>query len=53
MLSKLLQWVKDLPNTLKVLIGLISTAIAFVILLRPNFELGVVTLSTIVFLAAF
>lgn len=51
MSSKIFRWIKDLPNTVKLLIGLISTVIPFVILLRTNFELGVVVLSAIIIVA--
>jgi tetratricopeptide (TPR) repeat protein len=48
MFSRFLQWIKDLPNTVKVLIGLISTIIPAVILLRTNFKLGIVALLAII-----
>lgn len=51
MLSKVLHWVKDLPSTVKTLIGLITTAIPAIILLRANFNLGVVVLLAIIALA--
>ena len=49
MSSKLLQWVKDLPNLVKALIGLIGAIIPTVLLLRANFKLGLVVLCTIAF----
>src|SRR5919112_49940 len=51
-LSKLLQWLNNLPATVKALIGVISAVIAFVLLLRANFELGVVVLVAVGVVAA-
>lgn len=51
MLARILQRIKDLPNTVKTGIGLISTIIPFVILLRANFELAVVLISATIVVA--
>jgi len=53
MASKLLNWILNLPKVLKVLIGLLSTVIPVLILLRGNVELGVVVVLAIIVLATF
>lgn len=52
MSSKILRWIKDLPNTVKATIGLLSTIIPFFILLRADFKLAVVVLSGVIIVAA-
>jgi tetratricopeptide (TPR) repeat protein len=47
MFSKLLSWIKNLPNTLRLLIGLIAVVIPLVILIRTNLELSIVVAAAI------
>jgi tetratricopeptide (TPR) repeat protein len=53
MSSKLLNWILNLPKVLKVLIGLLSTVIPVLILLRGNVELSIVVILAIVVFATF
>jgi tetratricopeptide (TPR) repeat protein len=42
---KILKWIKDLPQTIKVVIALIGTTLPIIILIRANYQLGVITFS--------
>ncbi|HLL71527.1 MAG TPA: tetratricopeptide repeat protein [Pyrinomonadaceae bacterium] len=53
MLPQLAQQLKDLPNTVKGLIGFVTTLITFVILIRNNFSLGVVIFGAVLLVALF
>jgi tetratricopeptide (TPR) repeat protein len=52
-MSSILDRVKDLPNGVKGIIGLVTTIVPAVVLLRNNFSLGVVVVSGIVTASAF
>lgn len=52
MLSRILQWIKDLPTTAKATIGLVGTIIPVVLLLRADFRLGSFVLSALLVVAA-
>jgi tetratricopeptide (TPR) repeat protein len=52
MLSRILQWIKDLPTTAKATIGLVGTVIPVILLLRADFRLGLVILSALLVVAA-
>lgn len=47
MSAQLLQWIKELPNSVKALVGFVTALVAFVILARNNFALVTVILGMV------